>query len=65
MRGEPCAAIVRQALENLPGKLEIDKQQGRVIVETQLPWSDIQDRIESTGRKAVLVGFGGNIPLFF
>lgn len=33
---------------------------GRVVVETEnTPWNEIQQRIEGTGRRAVLTGFGG------
>lgn len=42
------------------GHVDWDLKEGRVIVETEnTPWHEIQMKIESTGRKAVLTGFGG------
>ncbi|KAH8300632.1 hypothetical protein KR018_000089, partial [Drosophila ironensis] len=52
------ADSLREALADF-GPVEIDDQVGRVIVQTQRPWSEVFDRIEDTGRKAVLSGFGG------
>ncbi|XP_030377943.1 copper chaperone for superoxide dismutase [Scaptodrosophila lebanonensis] len=62
MRNEKCANEIKRVLTSRlgeEGQIEIDTKQGRVIVETNTPWSVIQDTIESTGRKAVLSGFGG------
>lgn len=58
MHGEKCAEAVRKRLEGI-ANVEIDVPLGRVVVETSLPWSEIQDTIEQTGKKAVLSGFGG------
>ncbi|XP_041563733.1 copper chaperone for superoxide dismutase isoform X1 [Drosophila elegans] len=55
---EAYAGALRSALDGV-GQVEIDTQEGRVIVQTQRPWSEIHDKIEATGRKAVLSGFGG------
>ncbi|EDW89616.1 copper chaperone for superoxide dismutase isoform X1 [Drosophila yakuba] len=55
---ESYAGALRSALDGF-GQLEIDTQEGRVIVQTQRPWSEIQDKIEATGVRAVLSGFGG------
>ncbi|XP_017066542.1 copper chaperone for superoxide dismutase [Drosophila eugracilis] len=55
---ESYATALYSALDGV-GQVEIDTQEGRVIVQTQRPWSEIQDKIEATGRKAVLSGFGG------
>lgn len=42
------------------GTIDINQEQGRVVVETEnTPWHEIQQRIEGTGRRAVLTGFGG------
>ncbi|XP_032589795.1 copper chaperone for superoxide dismutase [Drosophila grimshawi] len=49
---------LREALDGL-GHVEIDAIEGRVIVQTTFPWSQVQDKIESSGRRAVLSGFGG------
>lgn len=57
--GQKCIEKVTEALKDV-GSVDIDLAQGRVIVETSnLPWNEIQSRIESTGRRAVLTGFGG------
>ena len=58
MGGEKCADKVREALKGM-GELEIDSKQGRVIIHTQEPWFVIKEKIEETGRTAVLNGFGG------
>uniref|UniRef100_A0A034VTD9 Extracellular superoxide dismutase [Cu-Zn] n=1 Tax=Bactrocera dorsalis TaxID=27457 RepID=A0A034VTD9_BACDO len=58
MRGEHCAERVRNVLQGT-SKVDIDSSEGRVTIETKEPWYVIKDKIESTGRKAVLVGFGG------
>ncbi|XP_017474496.1 PREDICTED: copper chaperone for superoxide dismutase-like [Rhagoletis zephyria] len=58
MRGELCAEKVRNALKDA-GKVHIDATEGRVTVETKEPWCILKEKIECTGRKAVLVGFGG------
>ncbi|XP_053684764.1 copper chaperone for superoxide dismutase [Sabethes cyaneus] len=53
-----CVEKVREALADV-GQVHIDQKKGSVLVETVLPWIDIQRRIEATGRRAVLSGFGG------
>ncbi|XP_067631749.1 copper chaperone for superoxide dismutase [Eurosta solidaginis] len=58
MRGEHCVENVRNVLKNA-GKVHIDEKKGRVTIETAEPWCILKEQIESTGRKAVLVGFGG------
>lgn len=58
MKGDKCADKVREALKGM-GELEIDRQQGRVVIHTQEPWFVIKEKIEGTGRTAVLNGFGG------
>ncbi|XP_055373259.1 copper chaperone for superoxide dismutase isoform X2 [Condylostylus longicornis] len=58
MGGPKCADKVIKALDGI-GKVEVDVNLGRVIVNSTVPWSEIQDKIEKTGRKAVLCGFGG------
>uniref|UniRef100_A0A1Q3F6Q4 superoxide dismutase n=1 Tax=Culex tarsalis TaxID=7177 RepID=A0A1Q3F6Q4_CULTA len=56
--GAGCAAEVQHALEG-SGQVEIDVAKGSVLVETATPWIEIQRKIEATGRRAVLSGFGG------
>ncbi|XP_055536424.1 copper chaperone for superoxide dismutase [Wyeomyia smithii] len=53
-----CVEKVHEALADV-GKVHIDPKKGSVLVETALPWIEIQRRIEATGRRAVLSGFGG------
>lgn len=62
MTCERCERKVRNALGDLKEieNLSISVENGTVLVETSLPSSIIQDRIESTGMKAVLKGFGSN-----
>ncbi|XP_022197059.2 copper chaperone for superoxide dismutase [Nilaparvata lugens] len=62
MTCESCERKVRNALRDLKEieKLTISVDNGTVLVETSLPSSIIQDRIESTGMKAVLKGFGSS-----
>lgn len=58
MSGPGCAKKVESSLKDV-GRVDIDIPTGRVIVHTSLPWSEVQEKIEKTGRKAVLSGFGG------
>lgn len=58
MSGSGCAAKVQESLKDV-GSVEIDVSSGRVVVNSDLPWIEIQERIEKTGRRAVLSGFGG------
>lgn len=58
MSGPGCAEKVKQSLGNI-GTVNIDIPTGRVVVNSDLPWIEIQERIEKTGRRAVLSGFGG------
>lgn len=58
MSGPGCATKVQQSLKDI-GTVEIDVQSGRVVVNSDLPWIEIQEKIEKTGRRAVLSGFGG------
>lgn len=58
MSGAGCAEKVKQSLADV-GTVNIDVPTGRVVVNSDLPWIEIQEKIEKTGRKAVLSGFGG------
>lgn len=53
-----CVESLQRALEGV-GHIEIDPKEGRVVVQTTQPWFEVQDKIEKTGRQAVLSGFGG------
>lgn len=58
IRDEECADTIRKALSGA-GTVTIDVGKGSVLIETSLPWLDVHKRIEATGRRAVLTGFGG------
>lgn len=58
MSGPGCAEKVQNSLQDV-GNVQIDVPTGRVVVNTDLPWVEIQEKIERTGRRAVLSGFGG------
>uniref|UniRef100_A0A182WL38 superoxide dismutase n=1 Tax=Anopheles minimus TaxID=112268 RepID=A0A182WL38_9DIPT len=58
IRGEGCVEAIKSALSNA-GTVTIDANRGSVLVETSLPWVEIDKRIEATGRRVVLTGFGG------
>lgn len=58
MSGPGCAKKVEDSLQDV-GSVDIDVPTGRVTVNTNLPWVEIQEKIERTGRRAVLSGFGG------
>jgi copper chaperone for superoxide dismutase len=52
---------IRESLSNVKGiesvNISLDKE--TVIVETSLPSAEVQQKIETTGRRAVLKGYGG------
>lgn len=51
--------MIKSALKDI-GTIDINPELGRVVVETEnTPWNEIQQKIEATGRRAVLTGFGG------
>ncbi|XP_055629259.1 copper chaperone for superoxide dismutase [Toxorhynchites rutilus septentrionalis] len=56
--GKKCAEQVRSALQDI-GSVDIDVEKGSVLAATALPWTEVQRKIEATGRRAVLSGFGG------
>lgn len=58
MSGPRCAEVVENSLRDV-GDVNIDLSSGRVVVHSTLPWMEIQERIEQSGRRAVLSGFGG------
>ncbi|XP_031617746.1 copper chaperone for superoxide dismutase [Contarinia nasturtii] len=57
MSGPGCAEKVKQSLNSV-GTVNIDIPSGRVVVDSDMPWIEIQEKIEETGRRAVLSGFG-------
>jgi copper chaperone for superoxide dismutase len=61
MTCQKCVNKIRDSLSNVKGiegvNISLDKE--TVIVETSLPSAEVQQKIESTGRRAVLKGYGG------
>jgi copper chaperone for superoxide dismutase len=58
MSGKGCENLIRKSLQDVK-IVDIDSTTGRIVVETNLPWTHIKEHIESTGKRAVLTGFGG------
>lgn len=58
MGGYGCANKVKDSLKHV-GSVDIDVLIGRVVVTSHLPWIEIQEKIEKTGLRVVLAGFGG------
>ncbi|XP_066574858.1 copper chaperone for superoxide dismutase isoform X2 [Amia ocellicauda] len=60
MSCDSCVQKIRSVLDGVPGvrSVDIDLQQGAVLVEAALTSREVQDLIESTGRRAVLKGMG-------
>uniref|UniRef100_A0A8D9DZY6 Copper chaperone for superoxide dismutase n=1 Tax=Cacopsylla melanoneura TaxID=428564 RepID=A0A8D9DZY6_9HEMI len=60
MSCDSCVQKVKQALSGLEGisKMDIDLASGTVMVDSELPQSIIKDKIETTGMRAVLKGYG-------
>ncbi|XP_011632900.1 copper chaperone for superoxide dismutase-like, partial [Pogonomyrmex barbatus] len=61
MTCEKCVNAISKSIADLEGvqNIDISLERGTVILETNLPSSVIQERIERTGRRAVLKGYGG------
>nr|UZT55509.1 superoxide dismutase 3 [Haemaphysalis longicornis] len=61
MTCQSCEAQVRQSLERLGVRdMVIDVQKQIVVVDTDIPFTKVQEAIQSTGKKAVLKGFGSS-----
>ena len=63
MTCQKCVDSIKQTLSGVKGvsHVDISLENESVIVETELPSSEIQDKIELTGRRAVLKGYGGKL----
>lgn len=61
MTCQNCVNSVKNSLSNVEGinNVDISLERGTVVVDTNLPNSLIQEKIESTGKKAVFKGYGG------
>lgn len=58
MKAPNASEAIRNLLKDY-GTVDVDESSGRVTINTDAPWIDIQEKIEETGRRAVLSGFGG------
>jgi copper chaperone for superoxide dismutase len=63
MTCQKCVNEIRESLSNVKGieSVDISLDNETVIVDTSLPSSEVQKKIESTGRRAVLKGYGGEV----
>lgn len=61
MTCQKCVNKIRESLRNVKGieSVDISLDKETVIVETSLASAEVQQKIESTGRRAVLKGYGG------
>jgi copper chaperone for superoxide dismutase len=66
MTCQKCVNKIRESLSNVKGieNIDISLDNETVIVETSLPSSEVQQKIESTGRLAVLKGYGGEVAYY-
>ncbi|XP_008546076.1 copper chaperone for superoxide dismutase [Microplitis demolitor] len=62
MTCEKCVDAIKNCLSDNKDiqKVDISLDRGTVLVETKLPYTIIQEKIESSGKRAVLKGFGDN-----
>ena len=53
---------IRQSLDSCSTTriTELDPVSGRVVLDTDRPWSELLSKIETTGLRAALTGFGGS-----
>ncbi|XP_076626329.1 copper chaperone for superoxide dismutase isoform X2 [Colletes latitarsis] len=60
MTCQKCVDAVRNSLTGVNGieNIDISLEKGNVVIETNLPYSILQEKIEQSGRKAVLKGYG-------
>lgn len=58
MTCESCVKAVKQSLENVAGvnTVEVNLQEGSVVVDTILPTLEVQEKLESTGRPVAIKG---------
>ncbi|XP_032676384.1 copper chaperone for superoxide dismutase [Odontomachus brunneus] len=63
MTCQKCVNAIRESITDMEGiqNIDISLEHGTVVVETNLPYSVIQERIEKTGRQAVLKGYGDEL----
>lgn len=63
MKCQSCADKIKNAFKDCDGinGVEVSLDKGTVLVESTLPSSIIQEKLESTGNIAVLKGYGGKL----
>ncbi|KAG7196698.1 hypothetical protein KM043_016028 [Ampulex compressa] len=63
MTCQKCVDTVHDSLMKMNGiqNINVSLEKGTVIVETDLPYSVVQKRIEETGKQAVLKGYGDSL----
>uniref|UniRef100_A0A6M2DSY7 superoxide dismutase n=1 Tax=Xenopsylla cheopis TaxID=163159 RepID=A0A6M2DSY7_XENCH len=59
MKNEASVSAIKEGLIGV-GDVKVDLDENMVIVETHLPSSEVQHKIENIGFRAVLQGFGGS-----
>lgn len=65
MTCQKCVNAIQSSLSGLKGvdNVDVSLERGTVVVDTSLPCSLIQEKIESSGRRAVLKGYGGAVNI--
>ncbi|XP_043268344.1 copper chaperone for superoxide dismutase isoform X2 [Venturia canescens] len=63
MTCEKCVNAIKSSLSGLEGinNIDISLDRGTVVVDSNLPYSVIQEKIEKSGRRAVLKGYGDSV----
>ncbi|XP_078045225.1 copper chaperone for superoxide dismutase isoform X2 [Augochlora pura] len=63
MTCQKCVEAVEKSLTGVKGieNIDISLEKGNVIIQTNLPSSVIQEKIEQSGRKAILKGYGNSL----
>lgn len=58
-----CVAAVKKSLENVPGinDVVVDLEKNSVIVDSSLSTLEVQKKLEESGRKVAVRGFGGSV----
>lgn len=58
-----CLEAIKESLTNVDGikNFEVDLEKESVVVESNLPTLEIQEILESTGRKVAVKGYAGSI----
>lgn len=63
MTCDSCVEAVKKSLENVEGvkSVDVDLKKGSVVVDSNLAVTDVQKKLESTGRKVVIKGQAGSL----